>query len=145
MWWLNANQTLLHCVSNGVTSPLHGVVNRWLTLLIIGYSWGAKSNFYLMTFVLRSLSFSTLRPWQHGCHFPDGIFRCIFLNEDIWIAINISLNFVPKGPIDNIPALVQIMAWHRSGDKPLSEPMMVSLPTHICVTQPQWVNTMTWF
>ena len=35
------------------------------------------------------------------------------------------------------------MAWRRSGDKPLSEPMMVSLPTHICVTRPQWVNQMT--
>ena len=33
------------------------------------------------------------------------------------------------------------MAWRRPGDKPLSEPMMVSLLTHICVTRPQWVNT----
>ena len=36
----------------------------------------------------------------------------------------------------NIPTLIQIMAWHRSGDKPLSEPLMVSLPTHIYVTRP---------
>ena len=42
--------------------------------------------------------------------------------------------------INNIPALVQIMAWRRPGDKSISEPMMVSLPTHICVTRPQWVN-----
>ena len=40
----------------------------------------------------------------------------------------------------NIPALVQIMAWRCSGDKPLSEPMMVSLLTRICVTRPQWVK-----
>ena len=46
----------------------------------------------------------------------------------------------PGGPINNIPALVRIMAWRRSGDKPLSGPMMVSFPTHICVTRPQWVN-----
>ena len=32
------------------------------------------------------------------------------------------------------------MAWRRPGDKPLSEPMMVRLSTHICVTRPQWVN-----
>ena len=57
----------------------------------------------------------------------------------IWISITISLKFVRRGPINNIPALVQIMAWRRSGDKPLSEPMMVSLLTHICVTRPQWV------
>ena len=43
-------------------------------------------------------------------------------------------------PINNMPALVQIMAWRRPGDKPLSEPKMVSLLTHICVTQPQWEN-----
>ena len=43
-------------------------------------------------------------------------------------------------PMNNIPALVQIMAWHRQGDKALPEPMMVSLLTHICVTRPQWVN-----
>ena len=61
-------------------------------------------------------------------------------DENIWISINISLNFVPKGPIDHIPALVQIVAWRRPGDKPLSEPMMISLPTHICVTRTQWVN-----
>ena len=42
--------------------------------------------------------------------------------------------------INNIPALVQIMVWRQPGDKPLSEPMMVSLLRHICVTRPQWVN-----
>ena len=85
--------------------------------------------------------FNTLRPRQDGRHFPDDIFKCIFVNEKFWILIKISLKFVPKGLIDNDPALVQIMAWRRPGDKPLSEPMMVSLPTHICGTRPpQWVN-----
>ena len=45
----------------------------------------------------------------------DAIFKCIFLNEDVWISIKISLKFVPKGPINNIPALVQIMAWRQPG------------------------------
>ena len=49
-------------------------------------------------------------------------------------------NLFPKGPINNITALVQIMVWRRPGDKPLSESMMVSLLTHICVSRPQWVN-----
>ena len=47
--------------------------------------------------------------------------------------IKISLDFVPKhakGPINNIPALVHIMARHWLGDKPLSEPMIVSLLVH---------------
>ena len=89
-----------------------------------------------------ALSFNTLRPRQSGRHFADDIFKCIFLNENVWIPIKISLKFVPKAPINNIPALVKIMAWCRPGDKPLSEPMMVSLLTHICVTRPQRVNVM---
>ena len=86
------------------------------------------------------MSVNKLRQRQNGCHFPDNIFKCIFCNENIWISIEISLKFVPKCLINNIPALVQIMAWHRPGDKPLSEPMLVSLPTHICIIRPQWVN-----
>ena len=84
--------------------------------------------------------FNTLRPRQDGRHFPDDVFKWIFLNENVWISINISLKFVPRVPINNIPTLVQVMAWRRQGDKPLSEPMMVRLPTHICVTRPQWVK-----
>ena len=83
---------------------------------------------------------NTLRPRQNGRRFADDTFKCIFLNENVWIPIKISLKFVLKGRINNIPALVQIMAWRRPGDKTLSEPMMVSLTTHICVTRPQWVN-----
>ena len=83
---------------------------------------------------------NTFRPKQNGRHFPDDMFKCFFLNENVSIAIKISLKFVPKGPFNNIPALVQIMDWRRPGDKPLSEPKMVSLPTHICVTRPQWVK-----
>ena len=75
---------------------------------------------------------NTLRPRQNGRHFPDDIFKWIFLNENAWISIEISLKFVPKGSINNDPALFRIMAWRRPGDKPLSEPMMIRLPTHIC-------------
>ena len=118
-----------------------------------------STDFYLSTFVLASrgswedgssiycvccvavVTINTWRPRQNGRHFPDDSFKWIFLNENVWISIKISLNFVPKVPINNIPALVQIMAWRRSGDKPLSESMVDSLLTHICVIRPQWVNS----
>ena len=80
--------------------------NCWINL----YSWCPIIN--------------TLRPRQNGCHFPDDIFKCIFLDENVLISI------VPKGPINNIPVLAQIMAWRQPGDKPLSEPMVVSLLTY---------------
>ena len=83
---------------------------------------------------------NTLRPRRNRRYFADDIFKCIFVNENVWISIKISLKFIPKGPINHYPSLVQIMAWRRPGDKPLSETMMVRLLTHICVTRPQWVN-----
>ena len=86
---------------------------------------------------------NTLRPRQNGRHFADDTFKRIFLNENVGISIKISLKFIAKGSINNIPALVQIMAWRRPGDKSLSEAMMVRLLTHICVARPQWVNTNT--
>ena len=78
----------------------------------------------------------------HVRQFADT-FKCNFWNENVRISIKISLKYVSKGPINNILTLVQIMAWRRPGDRPLSEPMVVSLLTHICVTRPQWVKTLT--
>ena len=83
---------------------------------------------------------NTLSPRQSGHHFPDSIFRCIFLNENVWISTEISLTFICRCPINNIPALVQIIALHLSGNKSLSEPIMVSLLTHIYVTLSQWIK-----
>ena len=83
---------------------------------------------------------NTLRSRQNGRHIPDDIFKCIFFFENVYISLKISIKFVPEVRINDIPALVQIMAWRRPGDKPLSEPMMVRLLTHICVTRPQRVN-----
>ena len=57
----------------------------------------------------------------------NHIFKCIFLNENVRISIKMSLKFVPKGPIDNMPALVQIMAWCQTGNKPLSEPKVAKV------------------
>ena len=64
-------------------------------------------------------------------------FSNAFLNENILI----SMKFIPKGPINNIRTVVQIMAWRRSGDNPLFEPMMVRSMTHICPTRSRSVKT----
>ena len=83
---------------------------------------------------------NTLRPRQNCHHFANDIFKCIFLNENVWLSLKISLKFVPEVRINNIPALIQIMAWRRPGAKPLSEPIMVKVLTHICVIPAQWVK-----
>ena len=88
-------------------------------------------------FYIPGMNINALRPRPNRRHFADDIFKCIFENENVWISLKISRKFVPDVRINNIPALVQIMAWRRPGDKPLSESIMVRLPTHICVTRPQ--------
>ena len=62
----------------------------------------------------------------------DNIFKHIFVHENLWIFIDISLKFIPVGPIDNTPALVQITAWWQTGDKPLyPNQLWLSSLTHI--------------
>ena len=80
---------------------------------------------------------SLLRPTQYGRrHFAD-IFKGILHSENVLIPTKMSLEFVPEGLINNIPALAQIMDWLRPGHKPLSEQMIDRVVKHKCVTQPQ--------
>ena len=82
-----------------------------------------------------------LRPRQNGHHSADDIFKGIFLNWNVLILIKISLKFVPKCPINNIAALVQIMAWCWPGEKPLFKPMLTHLTdAYICGTRERWVK-----
>ena len=95
---------------------------------------------HLLKSQLLAKALNTLRPRQHGCHFADDAFIWISLNENVCISFKISLKFVPYGPINKIPALIQITTWCQLGNKPLSEPMMVRLPLQIYCTRPEWIN-----
>ena len=85
-------------------------------------------------------SFNTHCPKQIGQHFADEKFKCIFLSEIVLISIKISQKFVTRDPKHNNWALVQFIVWHWPCNKPITEPMMVRLLTHICVIWPQWVK-----
>ena len=136
-----SGSTLVQVIDCCLTAPIHCLNRNWIIKLS---TWNAHEGNHYKTKAMSSRGHwvNTLRPKQNGRYYADDIFKWIFLNENDWISLKISLQFVPKGPINNIPALVQTMAWRRPGDKPLSEPMMLSLPTHICVTRPQWVNSL---
>ena len=67
--------------------------------------------------------------------FSDDTLKFILMNKNLWIETKIPLQFIPKGPINNIPAMVQIMACRRPGAKPLSKPMVVRLSTYICYSK----------
>ena len=127
----------IHCNAGVVYLISIRLVCRWCWMLVAYHRSIDQIN--IETVIHRCNSINSLRPRLNRRPLADDIFKCIFFNENVWISIKIALKFVPKGLINNIPALVQIMAWRRPGDKPLYEPMMVSLLTHICVTRPQWV------
>ena len=96
----------------------------------------------MLSFPRDGVGFPSLLLTHWGRDKIATIFWTTFSNAFSWMKMyEFPLKFVPKGPINNIPALVQIMTWRQSGDKPLSEPMMVNLLTYICVILPQWVNT----
>ena len=83
--------------------------------------------FKIMSMFLIEHNASVLTHWgltQYSQRFPDGISKSIFLKENAQISFKISLKFVPKQPNTNIQALVRILAWRWSGDKPLSQPIM---------------------
>ena len=71
-----------------------------------------------------SCNLNSSPPGQNGRHFADDMFKCIFLNENFWISNKISLKYVPWDLMNTMWALVQIMAWHHPGDRPLSEPTL---------------------
>ena len=91
------------------------------------------------------VQFNTLRPRQNGRHFADDTYKRIFLKENVGISIKISLKFVPKGPINNISALVQVMVWPRPGDKPFTEPMVLKLLRRIYVSLGLDELMLVWF
>ena len=70
----------------------------------------------------------------------DNNFKCTFLNENDRIPIRISLKFVPQSPFDNKQVLVQVMAWHRTGDKPLPAPMLTRLTDAYMQHKGRWVE-----
>ena len=118
-YW-NCDFSLTPCLSQHVF-PICSLILYHFTI-DHGYPW-----YKGMTYNGFSVKFWSWNIWardKRDAIFVDDIFKCNFLNENVWFPIKISPKCVPKCPINNIPALVQIMAWRRTGDKPLSEPMM---------------------
>ena len=129
------------------------ILEVWQYIMVkfnMGGLWGISvNNLEKLLQDIESSLYGVVLLYKHLTHWGwdkmAAIFQMTFSNGFPWMKmheffIQISLMFVLKGPINNILALVLIMAWCRSGNKSLSEPMMVRLLTHICITRPQWVK-----
>ena len=109
-------ETTLQC---NVVSHWMGTYSKW--------SLYQASKIHVCCGRAHSRLLNTLRLRQNGRHLADDIFKCISLNENVWITIMMSLKFVPGDPVDNIPALVQIMALSTSH---YLKQWWLRLPTH---------------
>ena len=132
--------TLLFCDPLGSYQYIHYIPPAQLTCMVWykcyvqSYKAGADLHMFdsIHNVVRAAMSrkmydFNTLGPRQNGRYLV-----CSWMKISITISIIISLKFVPKGSVNNIPTLITILAWRRPGNKPLSEPMVVILLTHIC-------------
>ena len=112
---------------------------------------GAQIANYMFDWTVDSAWWFQIAKWKVDCHLSNSqnwiqLEQCnhhhtlTHRGRDKIATISQTAFWNPEFRINNIPAFVQIMAWRRPGDKPLSEPMMVSLLTYICITRPQWVK-----
>ena len=102
-------------------------------------SWWDKHTKSEVTMAVGNI-INTLRPRQNCRHFADGNFKCIFLSKNYEFRLKFHWLLFLRVQITLFQN--RIMTWRRPGYKPLSETIMVRLPTHICVTRPQWFNTL---
>ena len=138
IWQHRSGSPLTQVMACCLAAPSHYLTQCWLLIPEFlchshdnNFTANPRAVILYNSFENCSFRINTLRPRQNGRHFADDIFKCIFLDENVWIPIKISLKFLPQGPINNIPAFVKIMAWRRPGDKPWSGPMIVRLMTHL--------------
>ena len=113
---------------------LKGIIERFVRVRIAPCfrQTGCRGSLEAVLSIAPMILVKSSLPAQNGTDFAEDIFRCIFMNDKFWILIRSSLNFDSKGPIDNNLELVQIMALCRTGDKPLSQPMLKKfIDTHM--------------
>ena len=121
-YWTNRNPTIWYC--HRLLPSQAGLLpnNYWNTCRRHRHT--CIEIIFICTRGLFVNSFNSSPTGQNGRHVADNIFNRIFLNENVSISIQISLKFVCKGQVDNKSALVQVMAWRWTGDKPLPKFML---------------------
>ena len=72
----------------------------------------------------------------------SSAFRRVWFVGNFHISYDISFQSASKVPNDNMSALAQMIAWHRTGDKPLAVPMMTLFTDAFMRHRPQWANDM---
>ena len=147
-----ANDALAPSIARSSAAMVLGIQDKWVLVIhkqgfqlpVAFHSVWSNDMKSKNIFIPLPIKVNTLRLRQNGRHFAADIFKYNFVNENVWISLKISLKFVHKALINNIPGLIQMMAWCWPGDMPLSEPMMVSLLMNLCIAWPQWVKGVFW-
>ena len=134
------------CGRHHIYIPSHHTTSNIYTYIYTYWMWcGGWVGVCFTAFLYQSvvlLSINTLRPRKVAISFQRTFSNAFSWKKIYKFGLKFHWSFFLRVQLTMFHHwyLVQIMAWRRPGDKPLSEPMMVRLPTHICVTRPQWVK-----
>ena len=82
----------IHCM---ICTEIHDLYNHNNFLYHLNSSWCVctkNKSVYIFLWTKLYWDINTLKPRKNGRHFADDIFKCIFLNENVWIPIKISLS-----------------------------------------------------
>ena len=120
LFFIDAIVTTLYFFIDAIVANM-AIQLRLLTTLISS-KYVLILNNYKMIFILITHRGAT-QAGQNGRHFVDGIFRCIFVNEEFWLKFHWSL--FPMVQLIIKQHWLRKMAWRRISDKPLSEPMLI--------------------
>ena len=115
---------VIHIYKHTSTIKYHAIMQNYLCISYIFYNlYSSFMCLNIAQYLWWEIINSSL-PGQNGRHLGKDIFKCISWMGMTKIPIRISLKLVPRSPVGNKPALVQVMAWCRSGDRPLTGPML---------------------
>ena len=115
-----------------------GIINRMTFFICIPYFFQSRKSFHLAVWSHQMSCYTCINSspvGQNGRYFTDDLINCISVNEKFCISIRIAQKFVPKGPINKKSALVQVMAWRRTGASHYLNQCWPCSPTHICGTR----------
>ena len=124
--WMKMIKISLKLVLIGPINNIPALVQKinWRWSIDKPLSEPIKVNLLMHIYVTRSQWVNSSPLDKMAATSADDNFKCIFLNENDRIPIRFSLKFVLRSPVDNTPALVQVMACRLFGAKPLPERML---------------------
>ena len=110
--------------------------------ILIPKSWTAAEKKFWMPWITHQTTYHCISH-ERNTDFSTWMVRLVFFLKIYCInpfRLKFYWNLFSRVQFHNISKMVQIMAWHWGGNKPLSELIIINLLMQIYITWPQWVK-----